>query len=235
MLPFGTVSGTVNRAASVLSFIPSLLPSSGRAMLNDSSALSSVFSVLLSFLALSTVGCGYAFEGSGSILPADIKTIAIPMAENDTTEAGLSQRFTEALRSRFDRYGAVKVVKDVSSADVVLLARIVDVDTKVSGVTSETDIELDSDLTMSVGAELRRRSGQILYRNPSMKISDNFAKTGQTVITSSSAFAQSGIQSSNLDNLGDREIAREQGDQALSNLLEEAARRIYMEAVAADF
>ena len=179
--------------------------------------------------------CGYSFQGSGSILPPDIKTIAIPLAENDTTEPGLGQRFSESLRTRFDRYGAVKVIEEESEADAVLTARVVNIETNVSDTTSNTDIELESELVLTVSAELRRKSGQLLYRNAAMSISDSAAAVGDVVVTSSSQFAQSNIGSGTLDTLGSREVARGQGSQVIEDLLEEASRRIYLDAVAADF
>ena len=190
---------------------------------------------LLAVLFAAVQGCGYAFQGSGSILPQDIKTVAIPLAENNTTEPGLGQRFTEALRSRFDRYGAVKVVEDEDEADAVLYAKVVDVESKVSDVTSTTDIELESELVLTIAAELRRRNGQLLYKNGGMSISDSAASDRNVVVTSSSQFAQSDISSGQLDNLGSREVARGAGTQVLEDLLEEASRRLYLEAVAADF
>ncbi|MFN8389740.1 MAG: LPS assembly lipoprotein LptE [Bdellovibrionota bacterium] len=190
---------------------------------------------ILALVALLCAGCGYSFQGSGSILPQDIKTIAIPLVENNTTTPGLGQRFTEALRSRFDRYGAVRVVEDEAGADAVFRAKIDNVDSRVSNVTSNTDIELESELILTVSAELRRRNGQLLYRNSGMNISDSAASVGNVVVTSSSQFAQSGIQSSSLDTLSSREVARGQSRQVLDDLLDEASRRLYLEAVAADF
>jgi len=187
------------------------------------------------FLALACSSCGYTFQGSGSILPPDIKTIAIPLAENNTTEPGLGMRFTEVLRTRFDRYGAVKVVDQESEADAVLSTRVLDVKNSVSDTTSNTDVELESELVLQVSAELRRKNGQVLYRNANMSITDSAATTGDVVVTSSSQFAQSGIGSGALDTLSTREVQRGQGAQVLDDLLEEASRRIYLDAVAADF
>lgn len=192
------------------------------------------FLVLL-IVALVCSSCGYTFQGSGSILPPDIKTIAIPLAENNTTEPGLGMRFTESLRTRFDRYGAVKVIESESAADAILTARVLDIKNGVSDTTSNTDIELESELVLSVSAELRRKNGQVLYRNANMSVSDSAASTGDVVVTSSSQFAQSGIGSGALDTLSTREVARGQGAQVLEDLIEEASRRIYLDAVAADF
>lgn len=199
------------------------------------SAIAPALLLALLVALLAAGGCGYSLQGSGSILPQDIKTIAIPLAENNTTESGLGQRFTEALRSRFDRYGVVKVVEKEDGADAVLRSKILSIDTRVRGVTSDTDIAVESDLVMTVSAELRTRAGQVLYRNASLAAAESFAGVGDVVVTSSSEFAQGDIQSSSLQTLGAREVARGQADQVLEGLLEESARKLYLEAVAADF
>lgn len=189
----------------------------------------------LSLSAFSLSSCGYAFQGSGSVLPQDVKTVAIPLSENNTTTPGLGQRFAEALRSRFDRYGAVKVVENESAADAILLSRIDDLETEVKDVTSRTDIEVESELVLKVSVELKKKNGQILYKNTGMSISDNSASIADTVVTSSSQFAQGGIDASTLNSLDNREVARGQRAQAVEDLLDEAARRVYLDAVAPDF
>ncbi len=190
-------------------------------------------------LSLSIFSCGYQFQGSGSILPPDIKTVAIPIAENNTTEANLGERFTEALRSRFERYGVVKIVENEGEADAILLAKVVDLDSRVSGVTSNTDIETENSLVLTVAVELRKKNGQLLYKNGGMSISDNVAGVRDLVVTSSSDFAQGGSSSDTLgdlgSNAGDREVQRGQEDQVVEALVDEASRRIYLDAVAADF
>lgn len=191
--------------------------------------------LITSLLLLNIAGCGYSFQGSGSILPQDVKTVAIPIAENDTTSPALGQRFTEALRSRFDRYGVVRVIESEGEADAVLDAKILKLENKIRETTSKTDIALESSLVMTVSAELRRRNGQILYRNANLSASDTIAGVGDVVVTSSSGFAQSGIDSGTLGSLGAREVQRGQQSEALENLLDEAAQKIYLEAVAADF
>lgn len=180
-------------------------------------------------------GCGYQFQGSGSVLPPDVKVVAIPLVENSTTTPGIDVEFTEALRSRFDRYGAVKVVEDRSDGDAVLKARIVRLQNRVRNVTSSTDIELELELVMTVSAELTRRNGQVLWKNPSFQTTESFASVEDVVVTSSSEFAQSGIGGDSLSSLGSREVSRGQQEQAITKLVNEAARKIYLSAVAPDF
>jgi outer membrane lipopolysaccharide assembly protein LptE/RlpB len=180
-------------------------------------------------------GCGYSFQGSGSILPEEIKIIAVRIPENNTTESGLSLRFAEKLRSRFERYGVVKVVDADKEADAELITKINKIDYKVRDVTGKTDVALDQELYMSFAAELRTKNGQILYQNDDLRVSESFASTSDVVVTSSSSFAQSGIGTSELNSLGDREVSRSQKEQALEEMMEEGARKLYLDSVAEDF
>jgi outer membrane lipopolysaccharide assembly protein LptE/RlpB len=181
------------------------------------------------------IGCGYRLQGSGTILPADIKTIAVSSVDNDTTEPGLGLELEEALRTTFDGYGVLKVVEPGSSADIVLKTRILDVDTQVKSVTGATDRALEYDLVMTISAELRRKNGQVLYANPKLKASESFASTSNVVVTSSSNFAQGGIGSASLQGLETNELSRGQQQSALNDLIEEVSRILYLDAVAADF
>lgn len=182
-----------------------------------------------------SAGCGYRLQGSGSVLPPDVQKIAVSQVENSTTEPGLSLELQEALRSEFERYGVVSVVDDQSKADAVLNAKIQSIGTSVRGVTGETDIEVELDLTMQLAAELRRTNGQVLWKNPRLRARTSFASAGSNVVTSSSGFAQGGIGADTLAGLDDREVSRGQKRQALSELIEEVSRQVYLDAVAADF
>ena len=179
--------------------------------------------------------CGYSLQGSESILPDDIKQIAIPIVENNTTMPGLGIQFTQLLRARFDRYGVVKVIDKVDQADATLHAKIVDVQTRTQNVTSSTDISVQQEMVLVISAELKRKNGQILWKDPLLTITESFADVSDVVVTSSTDFAQSGINAGTLGTLSSREVSRGQQEQALDGLLEEAARKIYLSAVAADF
>lgn len=194
-----------------------------------------VLALVLSLLAAAAAGCGYGFQGSGSVLPEDVQTISIKIAENNTTEPGLGLRFTEKLRSRFDRYGAVKVVDPDQEADAELITSIKGLENEVRDVTGATDIALELELIVSIRAELRMASGQILYRNDNLRVAETFGSVSDVVVTSSSQFAQGGIGSDTLSTLGSREVSRGQQNQAIEAALEEAARVLYLDAVAADF
>lgn len=185
-------------------------------------------------LTLSISGCGYTFQGSGSVLPDDIKSISISRVENETTYSGLAAKFEEKLMSRFERYGVVKILSAGEDADARLVTRIKSLVTNVRETTGD-DIALELEASLVIDAELRRRNGQLLYKNPSLLVSDTYGSVGDVVVTSSADFAQSGIGAGTLGTLGEREVSRGQEEQTLDSLLEEAARKLYLDAVAAEF
>ena len=179
--------------------------------------------------------CGYHLQGSSSVLPPDVKRIAIKPVENLTTEVSLSARLTEALRSRFERYAVVDVVEPNQSKDAELITKIIALDTQTRSTSGNTDIAQELDLIISISAELKRTNGQILYKNPLIQRREPIATSGNLVVTSSSSFAQGSISAQNLSGLSAREIARGQQEQIIDEMLDEVARSIYLNAVSAEF
>lgn len=179
--------------------------------------------------------CGYAFVGGGSVLPADVKRIYIPLTENETTEANLARIVTEALQDRFERYGVVEVVDKITEADAVLKTKIISVtkDTKTS--TSGTDTALQYDIKMVISAELQRVTGQILWSNRAISAAQTYGATGSVVVTSSADFALSSLSASDLSGMSSREVARSQESEALDAMAEKVARAVYDQAVAPEF
>jgi len=71
-------------------------------------------------------GCGvYSFSGS---LPRHIRTIAIPLFEDRTSEFGIREDLTDALIDQFTRDNTLTVEKDERSADSVLEGTILRVE-----------------------------------------------------------------------------------------------------------
>jgi outer membrane lipopolysaccharide assembly protein LptE/RlpB len=198
------------------------------------------FRVLFLAICVGTIlsSCGYTFQGSGSILPPDVKRIYIPLVENNSTESGLTTLFTEALKDRFERFGVVTVVDDSASADAVLKTRILKVQRQSGAVSGQQNSAIELDTTMRLAAELRRVSGTVLWKNPEFEVTQTYGAVSELVVTSSSDFASSGLGSANLAELGQngsREVQRGQERNVLSQLADEAAEKIYDSAVSPDF
>lgn len=187
------------------------------------------------FFGLTLSACGYHFQGSSLSLPSDIKKIYVAPVENLTTDSTLTLEFTEALRSRFEAFGALQVVDKREEADAIMAVTVHNLSKETRTVTGTSDIALEQLLRMDYGGKLERRTGQVLWADPSMTVSETFANTSNVVVTSSSQFAQSGISGATLGGLEDRELSRGQERETVSNLVESATRTLYLDSVAADF
>jgi len=65
-------------------------------------------------------GCGYHLVGSGTALPSHIKTIAIPVFGNTSTQPNIHRDITNVIRQSFIKDGRLKVVGNTQKADLVM-------------------------------------------------------------------------------------------------------------------
>lgn len=93
-------------------------------------------------------GCGYTT--STALLPSHIKTLAIPVFENGTTEYNLEQELTAAVIQRFVSDNHVKIVSE-HDANAVIRGRITDYRNSVFGFeTGNKAQEYRVSITVSV-------------------------------------------------------------------------------------
>jgi len=201
----------------------------------DSSSKDNFFWVLLLVCSFGLFSCGYQFQGSGSDLPADVKKIFIPIAENRSTRPTLSSLVTEAMRDQFERYGVLQVVDSLEEADAVLLVRVLSFDNRTSASTGVADTSLQEQLTIVAEGELRRPTGGALWTNNRLTVSRFIGTDTSSVVTSSSDFASSGLSAAGLAGLQGREVSRGQEEQALQSMSEQLAVIVYDDAVTPEF
>lgn len=72
---------------------------------------------LAAFLLIS--GCGYHLVGTGTTLPPHLKTIAIPVFDNTSSQPNIDRDITNAIRQSFVNDGRLKVVS-THEADLVM-------------------------------------------------------------------------------------------------------------------
>ena len=112
------------------------------------------------FIVIFLTSCGYHFAGSGS-LPGGVKTIAVEILKNRTSETGLENTVTNDLIYEFIRRGK-KVQKNVKEADAVLSgviesSRI----TTISRQQQQSPIERQIRITLSL--KLTRADGRVIW------------------------------------------------------------------------
>ena len=78
-------------------------------------------------------GCGYT--ASPALLPAHLKTVAIPVFENGTPQAQLEQELTDAVIQAFVKDNHLKIV-DEKSANSVVRGRVTQYKNAVFGFSS---------------------------------------------------------------------------------------------------
>lgn len=80
--------------------------------------------ILLVFL---LSGCGYHLAGTGSSLPEHIKTVGVPIFQNNTQGYQVEQKITAAIDSLLIQRGKYKVIPEEQGADAVLEGTITSV------------------------------------------------------------------------------------------------------------
>lgn len=190
---------------------------------------------VLLILVFCSASCGYGFRGSESALPPDVTQVYIPLIKNLSSEPGLEITLTEALRDEFERYGVLTVVDKRNQADAILQGSILSVKQETSTTTSNTDTALQLATVLRISAELRRTTGELLWKNEDLSASKVFGAESGVVVTSSAEFASGGLGASDLASLDSREVSRGQQQQALEDLSEDIAQKIYTVAVLPDF
>ena len=112
-------------------------------------------------LLLFVVGCGYHFKGKENNLPKDIKSVAIPIFKNNTTETNIENYFTNALIAQFVKGKELKIT-DAKHADAIIY-----------GVLTEYS---DDTLTYANGGKVSQYRVTI-----AVKVSLVRAKTGKVI------------------------------------------------------
>ena len=92
-------------------------------------------------------GCGiYSF--SGSTLPPHIKTVAVPLFEDKTTEFGIDQKFTDGLIDAIIEDNTLKIA-DPRSADALVRGEILRVEDR-AGQYNSNETASDYRVTISI-------------------------------------------------------------------------------------
>ena len=122
----------------------------------------------LAAAACTLLSCAYTVRTSS--LPPHLKTVAIPVFENSTTEYRLEQELTTAVIDRFVRNNQLKVV-DERSANAVLRGKVITYRNAVFGF-SEQDRAQEYRVTVAVAITFKD-----LVKNRELWADENLVKT----------------------------------------------------------
>lgn len=116
--------------------------------------------------ALFFVGCGvYSFSGS---LPPHIKTVAVPLFENDTVEVDIVDLISDEIRTAIIKDGNMKVVGE-NESDAVVTGKIKDV---IESADTFSKGEVAKQFKIQVFAEVSffdKKKNKAIWEEPSME------------------------------------------------------------------
>jgi hypothetical protein len=111
--------------------------------------------------------CGYHQAGKGRSLPANIRTLAVPVFQNTSLKYRVEQRFTHAVIDEILKRGrALNVTTNPDDADAVLLGDIRNFRTAGAILDAQGRTRV-WDLTITVRVTLKdMKTRKVLYDNP---------------------------------------------------------------------
>ena len=165
---------------------------------------------LLTFAALllPLTGCGYHVAGAAVHLPADVRTLSVPVfatrAQNFHTEFAFTQSVIRELNTR-TRY---RVVDGEAPADATLSGTILSETAAPLTYDSSSGQTSSYLITITAQVVLTARDGHVLYRNNALSYRDQYQSTQDI-----GGFLQE-------DSPAVQRIARDFAQSVVSNLLE---------------
>lgn len=127
---------------------------------------------------LSLSGCGYHTLGAATHLPADIKTLSVPVFANHTIFNGTNTAVTEAVIREFTERTRFRVTpREDADADAVVRGTIVNEGVQPLTFNSETDQSSSFVVTVVASVTVTARDGRVLYANPNYVFREQYQAT----------------------------------------------------------
>ena len=135
---------------------------------------------LLPFLVLSTLltGCGYHTLGSATHLPAQVRTLAIPIFATNTQSFHTETAFTEAIVREFDTRTRYQILQsDTKDADATLTGTILSETSSPLTYDSNSGQTSSYLVTVTARVTLTAHDGRVLYRNDALAYHEQYQST----------------------------------------------------------
>lgn len=138
---------------------------------------------------LAASSCGYALAGRGNALPADVTIIGVPYFANQSIEPEIERVIGDAVRAEFQSKGKYRVQPEASGVDGLLTGTVIAVELRATAYTPE---RLPSAFALIVTANVEfknmRDNENVLWSNPSFRVSEEYQVTSDNNLTDVTAF-----------------------------------------------
>ena len=136
------------------------------------------FQYVLLMLACLAGGCAYSF--SGSSLPGHVKSIAVPVFENEALDATVADEVTQGVLERFLEDNRLKVVPE-ARADCVLVGRVSEFERNVYSYTPDQQPD-EYIVVITIGVVLQDRvKNKDLWSNDQMQATATYSGSADGV------------------------------------------------------
>ncbi len=126
-----------------------------------------IFFILLFIGLFLSAGCGYTLVGRGS-LPKHIKTVAIPIFENETLEDGVEEVITQAIIDVYVKGGKVRLVSE-TEANAILRGKVRSYNSDEALTYNELNEVSSYKLTVTIDVELQDLTNdEIIWRTENL-------------------------------------------------------------------
>lgn len=177
--------------------------------------------------ALTLNGCGYQWVGQSSLLPKDAQTVFVETFINRSRDVGLEKELTSELRGEFYRRGQLRVVDSSDQADIILSGVVRSLDSTVASVNRRDEV-LQYESVLVLDATLRRREpNEILWRGQSVRLAEIHGGSRAAVVTTSSEFRTSTLNSSDVRRLTDIQLTESEQREVRGRLMERFAKELH--------
>ncbi len=130
--------------------------------------------LLLIFLILGLVGCGYALVGRASNIPEDVKSVYLAPFENETNRSQIDQILTQAIANELVTRRRFSLASTVAEADATLRGAVTQF--RVTPVSFDRDGRAD-EYEITIVAEMRFQrtdSEEILWEASNYTFRENY-------------------------------------------------------------
>ena len=150
-------------------------------------------SLALTAAAFAISGCGYHVGGKADLLPATIRTIAIPAFGNVTIRYKLTETLPSAIGREFIFRTRYRVVADPNEADAILTGAVTNVLSSPTIYDQKTGRAAGIQVMVFLNITLvERTSGKVLYQRRGMEVRQRYeVATSQEQYFDESAIALS--------------------------------------------
>ena len=128
-------------------------------------------------LAMLLSGCGYHAVGSATHIPANVRTLAVPVFATRAQQFHTEFAFTKAVVSELNARTRYRVLNDNADADATLKGTILSETASPLTYDSSSGQTSSYLITITAGVVLTARDGRTLYRNNALLFREQYQST----------------------------------------------------------